>query len=860
MKKKTTTSQPLSANTKMALIITAIVVLAAIILTIVLVEILKPIEKTPAVDNPSNNGSSSLTIKNGDFAYADSAATSYPQAAQNWTRYGAPTGENSTSLVAIEDSSKALMGIIDTDDEKWDEVKADLGMENLANPKTHDETLDSKVYMIAAKEATSASILSDQFSVPSNTSVKITVWLKTSGLKEGSKAVVMLSQSTTDSKQSNWYAYDFEITAENGEADNNGWICKEFYLFNRYSSSRSIRCSVGLGNVYGKGANDKLTDEQANAEGVLFIDDISFETVTANEYRVYADGDQTNTAYKIIENTDSEEKEFEYKTLVADGKAADDGALTANALTSYKEYMEDYIGYEPDSEGKYDLNAYKVAAPFTQKDDFDAAEGFTIYSVSNNGKNHNRVGLRLENNLNVKVSDTEKDHHHFSFWVRIDQNNSLCDINIVLQKWDAAANEYKDVETLIKEDTTSQDIADDTNNGWKKYDLYVKPSSIETELSILITLGAVDGYLETDRFVPDGTMYVTSPSYELISQKDYTNASSGTTTKKVSLVGVSASMDITNGSFNDFASAVKSQPASWTAVFAGKNAIYKDGKGDEAFVKDLDTTAAATKGTGVTNKDGAPSHSDPESNILKLVNNAATSQGYLSSNITLSAHSVYAISVLAKAEDGAKPYIYLINNSFDRANAVVAKITDVATKDIEDKVFGQLNQSGEGWHRYYIIVVTGDESQTVRLGLFNGSIDGKEQPASGATVYFDNADMVRIGTYSMEKPEDENATLMDLTYADEGGKYTAFDKLELKDFDNITTVQPTEDEWKEIRAIPEEKEDDNKNDDNTTETPEEPTPVDLGLLFSVLSSVLLLAALLIVVVVKVYRNKSKKAA
>lgn len=854
--KKKTASQPLSSNTKMALIITAIVVLAAIILTIVLVEILKPIEKTPATENPSNNGSSSLTIKNGDFAYAESSATSYPQVAQNWTRYGAPTGETSTSLAAIEDSSKALMGIIDTDDEKWDEVKADLGID-ITNPKTHDNTLDSKVYMIASKEATSASILSDQFSVPANTSVKISVWLKTSGLKAGSKAVVMLSQSTTDSKQSNWYAYDFEITAEDGEADNNGWICKEFYLFNRYSSSRSIRCSVGLGNVYGKGANDKLTDEQTNAEGVLFVDDITFETVTANEYRIYADGDQTNTAYKIIENTDAEVKEVEFKELQGEGVAIN------NTFSSYDEYMENYVGSVKGEDGKYNLNEYKVAAPFTQKDDFNVAEGktpFTIYEVSNDGTNHGTVGLRLKDNLTVQVSDTDKDHHHFSFWVRIAQNNSLCDINVVLQKWDKDANKYVEVEALIKADSTSQDITEDTNNGWKKYDIYVKPSSVETELSILITLGAVDGYLDTDRFVPDGKMYVTSLSYELIPQKDYTNASSGTTTKKVNLVGVSASMDITNGSFNDSASAVKIQPASWTAVFAGKNAIYKDGKGDEASVKDLNTTAAATAGTGVTNKEGAPNYSDPERNILKLVNNEATSQGYLSSNITLSAKSVYAISVLAKAEGSAKPYIYLINNSFDREHAVVAQITKVATNAVNDNIFGQLNCNGDGWFRYYIIVVTGSESQTVRLGLFNGSIDGKETP-SNATVYYDNADMVRIGTYSLDKPEDEKATLMDLTYADESGKYTAFDKLELEGIDNVTTLQPTEDEWKEIRAIPEENDDNNNNnDDNTTETPEETQPVDLGLLFSVLSSVLLLAALLIVVVVRIYKNKSKKVA
>lgn len=836
---KTKNTQPLSGKTKTIILIVAICVLAAVILGIALNEILKPATKTPGSETPDNSGSSSLTIKNGDFVYTKSNSTSFPREAQNWSRYTAPTGTD-TSLVSIEDSQKALMGIIDTDAEKWDEVSGDLSGMTVTNPKTHDDSLDTNVYMIASREATTASILSDSFSISSNTSVKITVWLNTSQLTDGSKAVIMLTQSTTNIKEDNWYAYDFEIGKETGANENNGWISKDFYVFNRNSSSKSIRISVGLGNVY----DSKLEDDARNGEGVLFVDDITFETVTANDYRKYADGENGGHNYKIIEASDTTDKDIVYKELVAEGNT-----IIEKTIDNYDDYLTEYVN--------------KVNyAPFTKKDDFVAVENgmpFTIYQISNNGSVKTPVGLRLKDTIAVKTSDTDKDHHHISFWVRVDQANVIADINILLQK--KVGDKYETLDSkkdgasgeLFTEEVTGQTIATDTNNGWKKFDIYIKPSSAETEISVLITLGSAKGY-EADKYVPNGTMYVTAPTYELIAQKDYSNASSGTTSKKISLVGVTASMGVTNGTFSNTTNTAPTQPASWTPVFAGQNAIYKDGKGDEAFVKDLNTTAAAVKGSGIVKDvDSAPSIDDSEKGVLKLVNNAATSQGYLSSNISLSAKSVYVLSVLAKVEGNAKPFIYLINNNKDRADAVIAKIEKTAVKPVDDEAVFNQDSVTDGWQRYYIVVVTGDDALTVRMGLFNGSIDGSVKPDNGATVYYDQADSTKIGSYSLEKDTDnEDAKLYNVTYASESG-YTAFDKLELADADNVVTIQPTDSEWEKIRTIPE----DNDDDDHDHENTEEKQPVDLALLFSVISSVALVAALLIVVVIRIYRNKNK---
>ena len=131
------------------------------------------------------------------------------------------------------------------------------------------------------------------------------------------------------------------------------------------------------------------------------------------------------------------------------------------------------------------------------------------------------------------------------------------------------------------------------------------------------------------------------------------------------------------------------------------------------------------------------------------------------------------------------------------------------------------------------------------------------------TVYYDIAMKTEIGGYTAtQKNEDDEVKTV--TYTANDG-YTAFDEMKKAedigaDFSantltNVKVVEPTADEWKEITKVEKKddsKDDDNNNKDNTTTT----SDVDLGLLFSVLSSVLLVAALAVVVVVRIFKKKN----
>ncbi len=911
--KSKTTVKPLSENTRRAIIITAIIVVAVIILSVALALILKPGQNTPADNNSGSTGSSSLTIRNGDFYYTTSDDTAYPKTAQNWSKYGYKAKTDSShDFDSISTNEKALMGVVTTategDGDTWDTVLEDLKVEgiiNATNPGKHDSELeDDNVYMIAAKEATTASILSDSFSVSSGKSVKITVWLNTAQLAEGSKAVVMVQESTQSAMAKYWYAYDFDVEKTN-IADANGWTSREFYIFNRETSTKYIRVSVGLGNVYsGEEGLDLVGDgdekQPITGEGILFVDDITYEEVTANDYRETVDApDAANsTRFKVIENEDIEDESI---YLDWDKQST----LGTEAVYSTSEEFQ---------------NSGEEYFPFTDRDDFykDAeksdsgetepervATEFKIHKLVYDGSNPGEIiSYRLnaaklsanagaQNGINTLYSLWSKDHHHVSFWLRVTQQNEVAEANIYVQTYDNEAGEWKDVNngswTSI---VTSKEIDTDANCGWLKYDVYVKPSAVEQEVSILVTLGNKDSYTDKEieqSLVPKGTLYITTPSYEKISSRDYNNASSGSYAKKLDLIGVSASTSVTNGSFSSTDNTV-TQPSNWSPAFAGDSMLYRDGKDTEA-IEGIERKRSDVTGSqvlrGIEEGLGYGDYDDEQRNVLRIRNNVATSFGYFSNDITLSTRTVYVFSVLAKG-DNANFYLMNTDTTLNRADRVIATGKEVTENETS---FGQLIQHSDlqnGWSRYYIMVITGDETQTVRIALFNGSLDGTK--LNQGDVYFDAVQMTSLGSFSTaENTEDEDAekyivnwsmgnyefngetiTIQDLLTKEQVELLVKVGALELDEGEQAadgalsalladSKYVPSEEDWTEMLKVPETN-DESNGDEN--ETPVERTPVDVGLLLSVISSVALVAALLVVIVVKMFKNKKnlKKAA
>ena len=844
MSKNTKTVKNPAIWDKRAIWITAVVVVAVVIAIIIVTSIFGNTTINPDNDGSNSGGSSSLTISNGDFLYTQSESTSLPYEAQDWVK---KTYNDGKTFGDIEDEQKVVMGIVNTNESVWADVASALAAKGIevANPLTHskDGVIDqvaveeddvdiANVYMIATKEATNASILSNSFSIPSLTSVKITVWLNAEQLASGSTASVMVQRSSStiaSEKNGNtqyWFAYDLEIEKEvtNGT---NGWQKHEFFVFNRSSNSTSVRLNVGIGNVYGNVASS----------GVLFVDDIQYETVTANEYRKHFDA--TNNLSYIIESKDQKD------SVVTNYNWSNASELKVGTKTGVDAYLDT-------DAAKVNGEAY---SPFVSTDDF------ALYQVNSTSK--------LTQNISLTGADGEDNYLHLYFWMRVVEQNdhpqaSIADIT--LRDTSAAADKSL---SKLANIAAVKNITEDNNCGWKQYHIYVKPDQDVTDAEVALTIEWAKTGL-----AHDGQMFVSALMCEVISDTDYAKATSNSTTNiKADMSKTHANTGVTNGTFGYLEDTNKTQPENWTPVFAGSNDIYQDGKGDETI------NGVVTSKDAIDNKImkvGAPSFDDAYGYYLAVTNKQATAQGFLSQSISLSAKSVYRISVLAKVEGNANPYIYLVNKARaqaeegTRADAIIGKFESVATNSDMDKLLMQPVQEGNGWVRYYFIVETADAGVTVNVALFNGSIDGATL-ATG-TVYYDQVSVEQLGSYTIgEDTENEDATLYQVKYsaksgsgyadlfethfANVDGKTATMNTIEFN-FDNAQVVRLADAEkWEEMRTIPEEEEDVEEDDDHDHDHDHDHNEFDWGLFASVASSIALVVGLGVAVVVKLFRKK-----
>ena len=837
----------LTPANKKTIIITVICVVMVIVLAVSLPLLLRETPVTP--DNPSEDNSTSQSyIKNGDFAYYDKDNTTFPKTADNWTKYTYKAPEDDThGFNKIENDDLVISGVVDTKEDVWANVASDLTEKNIANvsnPGIHNDDLDTNVYMFATKAATNAGIFSGSFSVASQTSAKITVWLNTSQITEGKATVAIQKYSASGLSAKETFRYAQEFDVENID----GWQELSFYVFNRKASSESVVISIGIGNCY----------NGENAQGVLFVDDVTYTTVSANEYRNFVDNNEGVTypsRYGII----GEDKEVDENNYAA---------LTGYQGTAFNVYTTET--YPTLAEAIVEGQSY---SPFTSR------EKFNVYKIENPGTIKSPVALELSSwngqPIVVKSSEDLKDHLHISFWVRAYQNNVLAQGNVIVQTF--TDGQWEDLSSgSFTSIVTSQSIAEDNNCGWAKYDIYLKPTTAAnngTTVRVLFALGNVKGYASTSVYTPNGSLFVTTPFIEQISASDYSSASSGTYSKKVSLIGDTASTSVSNGSFSNIATSNPNQPTSWLPVFAGDNLIYKDGKnnlrpdGLPTSQKDVDGYVVKNNGGDTANGECAPIYDDSEQNYLKITNNVATSFGYLSSDISLSAHTVYSFSVLAKTTGTNKPFFYVVKTVSDRTteNAVLGKIeSSTATSSAEtDAKFGMIasSEEGNGWTRYYIVVITGDESVSARVALFNGSIDGLEKQAG--TVYYDNVTMTTIGSYSIdtaeykEGDEDAPATNRDRIKFSTTSGYTVFEELTTAEITALTgansnVVVSAEPDWNAMVEAA------MATEEEPEEPQEEKAEVNLGLLLSVISSVALVGALLIVVVIRAFKKRNNQ--
>ncbi|MBR2975078.1 MAG: hypothetical protein IKC47_04985, partial [Clostridia bacterium] len=700
-------------------IVVICLITAAIIAGSLIIALWDTPDKTVAGTNNETQASSSATIKNGDFQYLKEAATSFPKSASNWTKYTykAPTG-STQGFTEISTNNETVMGVVSVKDEDWTAVQADvaaLGVAGLANPgKAQADDKDDNVYMISNKTAYTASIYSQSFSIASATSVKISFWVKTVDVAGNGGVFAIVKSSSNALEQSTggvqqWYANVGVSSQTNYITGTNDWQQVELYVFNQTSSSKTVYFNIGLGDIYNNNT----------ATGTAFVDNIEYEKVTSNDYRLHHD--DGTTAYTIERDN------------------------VANAT--------------------YDLNWTNGTTTLTNDDylaltnnvaPFNLAAGKVYTKIANDGTNSNAVELKTSNLL-VRAGSLGI-QYHISFWVRvISENNSvLPHANIYLNYADGT-------ETTAKFTTvqTATDIVKDTNNGWAQYHFYVSPADVaEKSVSVSVFFGDKNGYPANSTMIPNGSVLVTTPVVEELYLSEYNAVSSGTYVAKLSLNEATATSTVTNGSFGN---AVTNSnhldalhtPTNWTPVFAGSSSIYLTGNESQVTVDNK--VNSVTSGIQF-NSHYAPNPDDSQKAVLQITNNTATSFGYLSSAVTAPANAVTVFSVLVNADSDATPYVYLLKQAEDGTYAKYVEIACKSQAAVDDGNF-LMQQVGNGWIRYYLVVATGDTSATMKIALFNGAIDATaDNGTTTGTVYFDQVLQSTIGSYVRDNTAEEMFT------------------------------------------------------------------------------------------------------
>ncbi|MCM1043542.1 MAG: hypothetical protein NC350_04980 [Corallococcus sp.] len=837
-----TVAQTGNQKKKKALFIAIVCIVTAAIIAVSVTGVLTwwraPDAKFPADLDNEQQPSSSDTIRNGDFEYVAEENGSFPKLAQNWRKYSykEPTSSTTHGFTEITSNSETVMGVIDVSADNWSKTAADLakyGLNDIENPGVYEGAEGDLVYMIHNLTDYTASIYSQSFTIPSDTSVKITLHVKTVDVT-GAGVFAMVKSGTsalTESTSGVRYWYAHKGIEDAGITGTNDWQTIELYVFNQTASSKTSYVNVGLGNVY----------NGTSATGTVFIDDIVFETVTSNEYRLnhgdrldHSKGDYY--AYTI---------EKESQDNVTNTLSWDATATITNA---------DYLA------------ANNNIAPF----DLQAGQNYS--KIENDGTIKTPVKMTADG---IAIGTPSFGmNYHVSVWLRViaENGSKLPRANIYLVN----AEDETDIKESFTNISTSEDLEKDTNNGFAQYHFYVKPSNLsEIKLKLIVTLGEKDGYTDQSAAaIPNGTVIATAPVIEEITQSDYSAASTGSTVKKVTLGASSSTSTITNGSFgsvanNSIPSADLHRPSGWTPVYAGSVILNHSGKDNITVPSGVHSVTSGTE----LGSQYAPVPDDNNGAVLKITNNEATSFGYLSDAISLNPHSVTLISVLARSLDaGAKPCVYLLDTAKD--GTFNLQFTKASAAPADDAIFNDSpaqGKDGQSWTRYYFLVITGDSAKTLRLALFNGEIDATSETSdklATGTVLFDQARTVSLGTYTRDNTQedmfsknDDGEWVLDKELAAEI-TYTAtsgYDELEdilaaLKDgeelkYDNVAVSD------ERITDVTE-PEDEEENKDPVT-PPSDDNPIDWALMISIITSAVLVAAIIIVVIMK-YVFKPKK--
>ena len=721
-------------------------------------------------------------IKNGDFEFGTSGdKVTYPvYTGINWTRYR----DNSYSTSAI--SSTKNSGIINTEDEAYNEIAESNNFpkdgDKFWNPKTpefyglggeryvfDEETFEKnpnedklvtsgdKILMIhnvssVAGRGTAQNFVSSSSLSTTTGYAKLSVWVNTKDLKSLQQnqpygAYISVNNNLSSSRS------PFVLKNIN---TNGVWANYVIYLETSDYCKSTFTVTVGLG--FG---SDTYRAEYV--EGFAYFDEIHFEEIDKETFETETADVANTNVYSLFDSTGETVEADTLKVSQFENSyvANDDGKATTVKYI-YSHLMES-TPFENTYTGDYN-KVYQHGEDYLTGATAGIAEFNTLAIdgvVNPYGEKAKTAYIKLANPSSYSITSNVIEIADGAF----KQFNFMTNVDVAITGQPGAKIEVEEVSsdgsTVYGTVAVATDYntysTDEKQNVWKKVSVFVSNDlGTSKYIRFKFTLGPTDNVFDASNYnLTQGYALFTGFNERTLPENEYNIVSSEADYKSTITLGY----EYPNGpekpeeETEDFAfnathatsTTIKTNLAQGVTDYTGVVGEHTMVGGTQNAYTDANVVSGVANSKYVTTytmltdaeKDAILGLAG-ETTIQPLVikNTAATSYGYLGSQLTFSANTTNLVSVQVKVLEGATAYVYLANADPLSYFGVLEVNEEQLYVDVTN-----MNQptAADKWVTVNFVVTTGDEDITYRVELWNGSRDGAVQ--SQGTVLFNKVEV-----------------------------------------------------------------------------------------------------------------------
>ena len=724
-------------------------------------------------DNPSSSTTTQVTdyqiIKNGDFEFGWTDKTTFPLSSSiNWSK---TMGNDVTQAT----SSKGSSGIIDTGD-KFDSISSkNKPKENPGTPfskgliansdydyddedkRVNPQVDGKKILMInnqndgfgtaqSYKASSSMTVNVDEFAL-------LTLWIKTVDIKSAYPsntnpgAYVRLASSSGSNANDDFYVRGIDTKGE--------WAELKIAMKGSSLTSTSVTLHIGLGEGNG-------TDQNDFVEGFTFIDNVSYKTITEEEYvstsnkEIQTENFKSESAnlpssYKK-NDTVSENLTDKYSTISA--KLDFTHAIATAKLSGSVQYSTakpgyDYITGNTINVGTLEQAKAVVPSAFGEKDSF----GEVVYM---NFTKHSSAKF-VTDTVTIKKGE----YKYITFFAKVNASNANSN-KLTVDVIDKIAN-ITDQETVAFADIETSGLENERYNNWIKYQIFVNnPTDKDTSFELKFTFG-----LDKDHYdayaLQTGYALIADLSIGDVDEETYSLASAGEQVSKKQVYGeyISYSKVTEAETGNDVYGisvdksqtfTLKNRPATNVSGFNFKSTKATTTYGIINSKYYNDSTNVYGTATSFSNDlaglNNLKTTGNKYAQVILMDNTEAAYSRFVTTSYTVTADSYTKISVKVKAYGNAVANVSLVSSSID-ADSREYEVMNFKLGEFSQALTSKVTSTSyqkDGWTTVHFYVHSGNEDIELRVMVSNGDA----QTASQGVVLFDGVTYANVDAAKLQ--------------------------------------------------------------------------------------------------------------